>query len=118
MANPLMVVVASIFYVAPLVLAIFIDRQSAAFQRESFGHLKKAARNLRIMAWAIFAYYVAVLTGSAIIGDLQYMYELPLQAEGIQIYVRIGAAIMGYVFALFVARELYNVTIPSKPLRK
>lgn len=109
-----MVVIASVFYIAPLVFAIFIDRQTAAFQREAFGHLRKAARNLRIMAWAIFVYYVGVLVGSAIIGDLQYMYQLPLKPEGVQIYVRIGAAIFGYVFALLVARELYNVTIPTR----
>lgn len=103
--------------VTPLVMAILIDRQTASFQREAFGHLAAAARNLRIMAWVVFLYYVGVLAGSAIIGDLPRMFELPMEAEGIQIYVRIGAAIVGYIFAMGVARELFLVTKPRKAER-
>ncbi len=98
--------------VAPLVLAIFIDRQTASFQREAFGHLANAARNLRIMSWMVFAYYLLVLFGSLWVGDLDAMFMLPMPKEGIQIYMRIGAAILAYVGALGVARELFLVTKP------
>lgn len=113
MANPFMAMLAGVFYLAPLVLAVFIDRQTAAFQREAFGHLRRAAFYLRLTAWAVFVYYVGVLVGSAAIGDLRHMYEYPVAAEGVQIYVRIGAAIFGYVFLLLVARQLYEVTVPD-----
>lgn len=112
--HPVAVVLAVIFIAAPCVLAIAVDRRVASFQRQAFGHLARAARNLRIMTWAIWVYYVGVLVGSWIIGDLAAMFVLPMPAEGVQIYVRIGAAAMAYVFALFVARELYLVTQPRK----
>ncbi len=111
--HPLAVILAALFMAGPLVLAIYIDRQVAAFQREAFGHLAAAARNLRIMVWAVFVYYIAVLAGSAWIGDMRHMFELPMQPQGVQIYIRIGAAIIGYMFALFVARELYLATRPD-----
>ncbi len=112
--HPLGVILAIIFMVLPLVLAVLIDRQVAAFQRQAFGHLAKAARNLRVMSWAVFAYYIVVLTGSWLIGDLKAIFIIPMPVEGVQIYVRIGAAILAYIFAHFVARELFLVTQPRK----
>ncbi len=112
--QPGLVVLAIVFYIAPLVLAILNDRQVRAFQKYAFGHFEKAARNLRIMIWFVFVYYVGVLIGSLVIGDLPAMWEFPMPAEGVQIYVRIGAAAAAYVFALFVSKELYLVTKPSE----
>lgn len=66
------------------------------------------------MVSAVMVYYVAVLVGSAWIGDLRHAAQWPVPPEGIQIYVRIGAAILGYVFAHAVARELYLVTQPGR----
>ncbi len=107
-------VVAAAFLAAPPVLAVLIDRQVRAFQREAFGHLRKAARNLRIMAWAMFLFYLGVLVGSLAAGDLPQIVALPLSREAIAIYARIGAAIAGYACALFVAKELYLTTKPGK----
>jgi hypothetical protein len=112
--NAFMGVLAVLFMAAPLVLAVFIDRQVAAFQKEAFGHLRKAARNLRIMAWGVFVFYVGVLAGSALLGELQMTMQYPTPAPGVQIYVRISAAIVAYVFAFFVAKELYQVTLPGQ----
>ncbi len=114
MASPALVLVATVFLLAPPVLAAFIDRQVRAFQREAFGHLRKAARNLRVMAWAMFLFYLGVLVASFTAGDLPQIVQWPLSSEGFAIYVRIGAAIGGYVGALFVAKELYLVTRPGK----
>ncbi len=114
MAHPLLVATAAAFLLAPPVLAVFIDLQVRAFQREAFGHLRKAARNLRIMAWAMFVFYVGVLAGSLAAGDLPQIVTWPLSREAIAIYARVGAAIAGYVGALFVAKELYLVTRPGK----
>ncbi len=112
--HPVAVVLAAITMLAPCLLALVIDQQVRAFQRQAFGHLAKAARNLRIMVWAVFAYYAVVLAGSWLIGDLEAMFMIPMPVEGVQIYIRIGAAILAYVFALFVARELFLVTQPRK----
>lgn len=113
-ANPFLIILAAAFFIAPLALALLVDRQVRAFQAEAFGHLRKAARNLRLMVWFIFVYYLAVLIGSLVIGDMPAMWTYPLAAEGVQIYVRIGAAILGYVFALQVSKELYFVTKPRR----
>jgi MFS family permease len=106
-------ILAALFMLIPLVLAVRIDMQIRAFQAQAFGHLRKAARNLRIMAWSIFGYYVGVLGGSYFVGDLRHMFDWPMPAEGVQIYVRIGAAVLGYLFAGAVARHLYLVTVPE-----
>lgn len=112
--EPLLVLLASLFMAAPVVLAAVVDWQVRQFQREAFGHLRKAARNLRIMAWAVLVYYFGVLLGSLYVGDLGHMVEWPMPRDGFVIYVRIGAALVGYAFALFVAKELYLVTRPGK----
>lgn len=112
--HPFLVILAALFLVAPAALVVLIDRQVQAFQQEAFGHLQRAARNLRLMAWFIFVYYAGVLIGSFVIGDLPAMWEYPLRAEGVQIYVRLGAAIAGYIFALQVSKELYQVTRPRR----
>lgn len=112
--EPLLVLLAACFMAAPVVLATIVDYQVRQFQHEAFGHLRKAARNLRIMAWAVLVYYAAVLGGSLVLGDLQTMAHWPMPASGLVLYVRIGAAIVAYVFALFVAKELYLVTRPGK----
>ena len=112
--EPLLVVLAAGFMAAPVVLATIVDFQVRQFQRESFGHLRKAARNLRIMAWGVLVYYAGVLAGSVAVGDLAAMADWPMPAAGLVIYIRIGAAILAYVFALFVAKELYLVTRPGK----
>lgn len=112
--NVLLLLLASSFLAAPIVLAVIVDWQVRQFEREAFGHLRKAARNLRIMAWAVLVYFFGVLGGSLAIGDLGDMVLWPMPTEGAVIYVRIGAAILGYIFALFVARELYLVTRPGK----
>lgn len=104
---------ATLFLLAPLYLAFLMDRQVNAFQREAFGHLARAARNLRIMSWAILGYYLIVVTGSYFNGDLAGMVRLPLTREGLLLYGRIGAAIIAYFFGLSVARELYLVTKPQ-----
>lgn len=112
--NPALLLLAAVFMAAPLVLAVIVDWQVRQFQREAFGHLRRAARNLRVMAWAVLVYYAGVLAGSLVIGDLQAMVAWPMPTEGVVIYVRIGAAILAYVLALFVAKELYLVTRPGK----
>jgi hypothetical protein len=112
--NVALLMLASAFMAAPVVLAAIVDWQVRMFQQEAFGHLRKAARNLRVMAWAVLFYYAGVLGGSLAIGDLEDMILWPMPAEGIVIYVRIGAAILAYVLALFVAKELYLVTRPGK----
>lgn len=113
--EPVLAAVASVVAAAPLALAFVVDYQVRMFQREAFGHLRRAARNLRIMAWAIFVYYLGVLAASWLAGDLQQVAELPMTAQGWAIYVRIGAAILAYVMAILVARELYLVTKPRPP---
>lgn len=112
--EPLLVLLAASFMAAPVVLATIVDFQVRQFQREAFGHLRKAARNLRVMAWAVLVYYAAVLGGSLVLGDLQTMAEWPIASEGLVIYIRIGAAIVAYALALMVAKELYLVTRPGK----
>jgi hypothetical protein len=114
MVNAGLALVAALFLLAPLVLAALVDQQVRTFQRQAFGHLRKAARNLRVMAWAMFLFYLGVLGGSLAAGDLQQTVEWPLTKEALAIYLRIGAAIGGYVGALFVAKELYLVTRPGK----
>ena len=112
--EPLLVVLAAGFMAAPVVLATIVDFQVRQFQHQAFGHLRKAARNLRVMAWAVLVYYAAVLGGSLVLGDLQKMAEWPIASEGLVIYIRIGAAIVAYALALMVAKELYLVTRPGK----
>ncbi|MEK6976123.1 MAG: hypothetical protein AABY18_07255 [Candidatus Thermoplasmatota archaeon] len=112
--EPLLVALAALFMAAPVVLAGVVDWQVRQFQREAFGHLRRAARNLRVMAWAVLVYYAGVLVGSLVIGDLGTMVVWPMPTEGVVIYVRIGAAIVAYVLALLVAKELYLVTRPGK----
>lgn len=112
--EPALVLLAALFMLAPAVLAGIVDWQVRQFQREAFGHLRKAARNLRVMAWAVLVYYAGVLAGSYALGDLAAMAEWPMPTEGVVVYVRIGAAAVAYVFALFVAKELYLVTRPGK----
>lgn len=112
--NVALLLLASAFVAAPVVLAVIVDWQVRLFQQEAFGHLRKAARNLRIMAWAVLLYYAGVLGGSLAVGDLADMVRWPLPTEGLVIYLRIGAATVAYVFALFVAKELYLVTRPGK----
>lgn len=110
----LLVVLAALFIAAPVVLAAIVDWQVRQFQREAFGHLRRAARNLRIMAWAVLVYYGGVLGGSLVLGDVGDMVTWPLSAAGLVIYIRIGAAIVAYGLALLVAKELYLVTRPGK----
>ncbi len=112
--NMALVLLASAFLAAPVALAAIVDWQVRQFQREAFGHLRKAARNLRVMAWAVLVYYAGVLGGSAAIGDLGDMAAWPMPTEGMVVYVRLGAAILAYTLALFVAKELYLVTRPGK----
>lgn len=112
--EPMLVLVAAVFLAAPVVLATIVDFQVRQFQHEAFGHLRKAARNLRVMAWAVLVYYAAVLAGSYALGELPQMAEWPLSTAGLVIYIRIGAASVAYGFALFVAKELYLVTRPGK----
>jgi hypothetical protein len=102
---------AALFVAAPPALAFLVDRQAKAFQAEAFGHLRRAARNLRIMGAAILAYYTIVILGAWYTGDLRLLVEPPTR-EGILLYVRIGAASVGYAFGYFVARELYLVVRP------
>ncbi len=113
MADFPMVVLAVAAVATPVVLAYLVDCQVRAFQREAFGHLAKAARNLRLMSGAVLLYYFGVLGGSWYAGDLATMLEYPLAREGLAIYVRIGAAVLAYVLALNVAKELYLVTRPK-----
>lgn len=110
----LLVVLAALFLLAPIVLATVVDWQVRQFQREAFGHLRRAARNLRIMAWFVLVYYAGVLAGSLVLGEVGDMVRWPMPAAGVVIYVRIGAAIVAYVLALLVAKELYLVTRPGK----
>lgn len=112
--NPALVLLASAFLAAPVALAAVVDWQVRQFEREAFGHLRKAARNLRVMAWAVLVYYAGVLGGSVAVGDLGAMVLWPMPTEGVVIYVRVGAAILAYTLALFVAKELYLVTRPGK----
>lgn len=114
MPDTLLAVVAAAVAATPLALAFAVDYQVRSFQRQAFGHLRRAARNLRLMAWVIFAYYVAVLAFSYWAGDLQQTAELPLSPEGWAVYFRIGAAILAYALAIAVARELYLVTKPGR----
>src|SRR5688500_8151376 len=99
---------------APVALAAVVDWQIRQFQREAFGHLRRAARNLRLMSWAVLVYYAGVLGGSLAVGDLAAMTEWPMPADGLVVYLRIGAAIVAYILALSVAKELYLVTRPGK----
>ena len=105
---------AAAFLAAPVGLAIVVDLQVRAFQREAFGHLRKAARNLRVMAWAVLLYYAGVIAGSLAVGDLADMVAWPMPTSGLVVYIRVGAAILAYTLALFVAKELYLVTRPGK----
>ena len=114
LVNPGLVLLAAAFMAAPIVLATIVDYQVRQFQHEAFGHLRKAARNLRVMAWAVLVYYAAVLGGSFVLGDLTTMGEWPMPPEGLVLYIRIGAAIVAYALALLVAKELYLVTRPGK----
>ncbi len=107
-------IVAVLFMVTPAVLAVRAELQLRAFQHEAFGHLASAARHLRLLIWAVFVYYVAVLAGSAWIGDLIHMFEWPMERAGIQIYVRIGAAILAYLLGGRVATDLYKITLPRQ----
>ena len=107
-------ILATAFLAAPVGLAIVVDLQVRAFQREAFGHLRKAARNLRVMAWAVLVYYAGVLGGSLAVGDLGDMVRWPMPTAGLVVYVRVGAAVLAYTLALFVAKELYLVTRPGK----
>lgn len=107
-------VLATLFVVAPPVLAILADRQARAFQREAFGHLRTAARHIRVMIWAILVYYAAVIGGSAVVGDLGAMVQDPMPARGFVVYLRIGAAIVGYVFMVRVTTALYLMTRPRR----
>ncbi len=101
----------------PLYLSLCVNRLVRTFEAEAFGHFRKAARNLRYLVWAIFIYYVGVIIGGLIIRDVQAMFYWPMPAEGVVIYIRIGAVIVGYGFASLVARELYLVTRPEiRPL--
>lgn len=116
--NPFLAVLASLFLVAPLGLALAADYQVRAFQREAFGHLAKAARYVRLMGWTIFVYYLGVLAGSFALGELQAMFEWPLSTAGAVVYIRIGAAILGYVMLNLVAGQLYQIVRPAgTPLR-
>jgi len=113
--NALLGIVVPLFLSVPFVMAFRIDRQVATFQREAFGHLARAARNLRIMGWSIFVYYLGVLGGSWWIGDLRASVQWPMPASGLQVLLRVGAAVLGYAFAGAVAHELYKVTEPRFP---
>ncbi len=110
-------IVAVVWLAAPLYLSIRVDHLVRTFEAEAFGHFRKAARNLRFLVWAIFTYYLGVIIGGVIIGDVQAMFYWPMPAEGVVIYIRIGAVLVGYLFASMVARELYLVTRPDiRPL--
>ena len=98
----------------PLALALLADAKVRAFQKQAFGHLRKAAIYVRLMGWTIFLYYVGVLGGSFALGHLGEMMAYPLSGEGFAIYLRTGAAILGYVMLNLVARELYFVTQPRR----
>lgn len=109
-----LVVLAGLFLATPLALAVAVDLQVRAFEAEAFGHLRKAARNLRVMAWSILVYYAGVVGTSLAAGDIAELLNWPLSPEGLAIYARIGAAILAYVLGLRVAKELYLVTRPGK----
>lgn len=100
--------------VAPTLLAIRVDARARAFQDQAFGHFRKAARNLRMLVWAVFAYYVGVIASGIVLGDVAAMFHFPMPAGGVLTYVRIGAVIAGYVFTDLVARELFLVTQPER----
>lgn len=101
----------------PSYLALRTDARTREFQGQAFGHFRKAARNLRWLVWAIFAYYVGVVVSAVLLGDVVAMFRYPMPAEGVLTYVRIGAVIAGYVFTHLVAKELYLVTRPeTRPL--
>ena len=112
--EPLLAILAALVMAAPVALAAVVDWQIRQFQREAFGHLRRAARNLRLMAWAVLVYYAGVLGGSFAVGDLRAMTEWPMPADGLVVYLRVGAAIVAYILALSVAKELYLVTRPGK----
>lgn len=113
-ANPFLVIVATVFLAAPLALAVAADLQVRAFQHEAFGHLAKAARYVRLMGWTIFVYYLGVLGGSWALGELQALFFWPLATAGLVVYIRIGAAIAGYVMLNLVATQLYRVVRPER----
>ncbi|HLF16678.1 MAG TPA: hypothetical protein VI796_04515 [Candidatus Thermoplasmatota archaeon] len=114
MADLPMVALAALFIATPALLAVAVDIQVRAFQREAFGHLQKAARWFRLMTFAVLLYYFGVLAASLYAGDLQGMLEFPVPREALAIYVRIGAATLAYALALMVAKELYLVTRPGR----
>lgn len=112
--NPVMLIIAILVYAAPVVLAILVDRQIRAFEKEAFGHLAKAARNLRLMAWFILVFFFGVIIGGWVVGDLQETAQWPISGTAATMYIRTLAAITAYVFALFVSKELYAVTKPRR----
>lgn len=111
--HPLMWILAGAFLLAPVALAVAADVQVRAFQKEAFGHLAKAARWLRLMGWIILVYYGGVLIGSYALDELQDLVRWPLSTAGLVIYVRVGAAVLGYALLNLVARELYRVVRPG-----
>lgn len=116
--HPVMLVIAIAVYSAPVVLAVLVDRQIRAFQKEAFGHLAKAARNLRMMAWFILLFFLGVVVGGLAVGDLKETAMWPISGTAATMYLRVFAATAGYLFALAVSKELYAVTKPQKARRK
>lgn len=112
--EPLLAVLAAAAFAAPPLLAWRCDRQARAFQREAFGRLARAARNVRLMVWCILAYYAGVVAGSVAVGDVGAMVQWPMPARGAVVYLRLGAAVLGYVLMLGITRELYLVVRPPR----
>jgi hypothetical protein len=108
-----LVALASAFIAMPIWLSYQIDQQVKAFQREAFGHLRQAARYLRVLSWGIFVFYLAVVLGAYQMGHLGGMVTWPVQGEALQVYFLLSAAMAGLALEGLVARQLYLITVPA-----
>lgn len=106
---------AALVLASPGAFAFISDRQAASFQREAFGHYRRAARNLRILVWIVFVFYALVIAGAFVTGDIREMMFFPLSARATFVYLRIVAVLAGYVVVNLVTHELWLVTRPAPP---
>ncbi|MEK6985549.1 MAG: hypothetical protein AABX89_04110 [Candidatus Thermoplasmatota archaeon] len=114
MMDAVMALVGVALLVTPLALAFLCVRLVLAFEKEAFGHLRRAARNLRILCFGVFLYYAVVVASSlpnyAVVG----LFSWPLHAEATALYVRLIAINLAFFGGLMIAKELYHVTQPGR----
>lgn len=111
--HPVLLVMGLAVIVSPLLLAVRIELQARRFQTQAFGHLSRAARNLRQAVWGVLAFYVLVVGGGAATGQYATLFEWPLGGDAALVYLRILAVTVAYALFGRVAQQLYLVTVPG-----